>query len=111
MRDDWRQAWWAWVFRPARGRVALKFAYFLSGALSLLLTFNCWIWWRSDVPLTQGVSMAFASLLGHLVLAYETGYKKLFLDSQRRFFYVVWLVPCVLSVIGFTGGLFYRGIL
>lgn len=55
--------------------------------------------------------MAFASLLGHLALTYETGYKKAFRDGQRQYFYMVWLVPMLLSGIGFIGGLFYRGIL
>lgn len=89
----------------------VMFVDFLSIAGSLLLTFGSWIWWRSDVALGDGIPMATTSLLMHLVMVYETGYKKFFLDGQRRFFYVVWLLPVLLSVIGFIGGFFYRGIL
>lgn len=85
--------------------------YILSVPASLLLTFGCWIWWRADVTLADGMAMAFASLLGHLALTYETGYKKAFRSGQRQYFYLVWLVPMLLSVIGFIGGLVYRDIL
>ena len=74
MRNDWRQAWWAWLFRPSGVRFAKIYVYILSVLGSLLLTFGCWIWWRADVALTDGIAMAFASLLVHLVLTYETGY-------------------------------------
>lgn len=112
MRDDKdrRRPWWALWFHPR----AVKFAVICVNTIgvlgSSLLTFLCWIWWRSDVPLNEGIPMAVAGLLGHLAMTYETGYKKIYLDGRRRFFYLVWLVPCVLSVVGFTGGLIYRGI-
>ena len=87
------------------------FAYFITIVTSLLLTFGSWIWWRSDVALGDVIVMATISLLGHFVMTYETGYKEGFCDGERRYFYVVWLMPLLLSVIGFIGGFFYRGIL
>jgi len=115
MRNDlkraWQKAWQEVLLRESQSRFAEIFAYFITIAMSLLLTFSCWIWWRSDVPLKNGLMMASISLIGHFVLAYETGYKKSFRVGQRRYFYMVWLVPVLLSVIGFIGGLFYRDIL
>ncbi len=54
--------------------------------------------------------LASITLVGHLVFTYETGYKRLFRAGKRRFFYVVWIVPVLLSVVGVVGGLFYRDI-
>jgi len=43
-------------------------------------------------------------------MTYETGYKKFFRVGDRQYFYIVWLIPMLLSVVGLVGGFFYRGI-
>ena len=114
LRKSWKKSSQEVLLRQSESRFAwmlVMFVDFLSIAGSLLFTFGSWIWWRSDVPLGDGIVMASISLLMHLVMSYETGYKKSFCAGQRRYFYIVWLVPMLLSLIGFIGGLFYRGIL
>lgn len=111
LKKAWYKAWQEVLFRQSETRFAELFVYFLSIAMSLLLTFSCWVWWRPDVPLKNGIMMAIINLTGHMVLTYETGYKKSFRLGRRRYFYFVWLVPVLLSVVGFIGGLFYRGVL
>lgn len=55
--------------------------------------------------------MVIASLPVQFALAYETGFKKEFRDGRHLYFYLVWLIPAMLSVLGVVIGLFYKGIL
>lgn len=114
LKKTWHKAFQEVLLRQSESRftwLLVMFVDFLSIAGSLLLMLGCWIWWRSDVLLIEGLMWASISLLMHLIMAYETGYKLFFCDGQKRYFYLVWLVPVLLSVVGFIGGLFYRGIL
>lgn len=55
--------------------------------------------------------MVIASLPLQFVLAYETGFKKEFRDGRHLYFYLVWMIPTILSVLGVVIGLSYKGIL
>lgn len=111
LKKAWQKAFQEVLLKESKSRFAEMFVNFLSIAGNLLLTFGCWVWWRSDIASGDGLVMAATSLLVHFVMVYETGYKKSFCAGRQRYFYAVWLVPVLLSVIGFIGGLFYKGIL
>lgn len=114
LQNAWKKASHKMLLSQPSGRftwLLVTFVDLLSISMSLLLTLGCWIWWKSDVPLSNGIVLATTSLLVHSAMTYETGYKKTFCEGRRRYFYLVWVVPIMLSLIGFIGGLFYRGML
>jgi len=110
LKKAWERSWQDQMSHLSKTKFANIFVYLLSIAGNLLLTFGCWVWWRPDVALGDGLIIASTSLLVHLVMTYETGYKKFFRVGDRQYFYIVWLIPMLLSVVGLVGGFFYRGI-
>ena len=91
-----------------------QFAVIYVSALEVLgnsaLTFCAWIWWLAAMEPGKSFSMLLASAIMHPVMVYETGYKKCYRRGMRKYFYIVYLLPGILSMVGIVLGILIKGI-
>ena len=92
-------------------RLADIYIYYVIGIpANLVLTFNAWIWWLAKMDPGKSFSLLLASAIMHPVIVYETGYKKCYRRGLRNYFYFVFLLPGILSMLGIAVGLFVKGV-
>ena len=93
------------------GRFAYVYVYYVIGIpANMVLTFNAWIWWLAPMEPGKSFSMLLASAIMHPVMVYETGYKKCYRRGMRKYFYIVYLLPGILSMVGIVLGILIKGI-
>lgn len=102
---------WRYNFstRPS-GRGVAIYLWTLLVIGNLVLTFNAWIWWLAEMDPGKSFSLLLASAIMHPIMVYETGYKKCYRRGMRKYFYFVFLLPGILSILGITLGILIKGI-
>lgn len=90
----------------ARGMVKfiwMVLDYFLTPVLMIGACLPLGLWWARDNPrewLT--VAVFFLFLAG--AIAYDDGYKKRYRYGRKKYFYIVFIVPICLALLGFIYG-------
>ena len=77
---------------------------------NLFLTFSAWIWWLAKMEPADSFAFLLTSAIMHPIIVYETGYKRCYRRGMRKYFYVVYLLPGILSMMGIVLGILIKGI-
>ena len=79
--------------------MVLVFMVFMTSGMTLI----CWAWWLQ--PTSDGLIQAYVMIIIQWIGCREVGYKDLFRSGFRKSYYLIWLIPAILSTLGLTLGL------
>lgn len=95
-----------WLTRDISGKTisfVLSYLIIAPGIFVIALLTGTW-WLATPLELPRTLWSAVVSLVVLMALSYETGYKKYYQVGEPRFFYIVFVIPLVLSALSFFYG-------
>ena len=104
MQNSFRKRLYDFATAPA-GWITIAYVSSLEILGNLVLTFIAWMWWIANIEPAKAFGMVLVCGIVHPLLVYETGYKKCYRQGMRKYFYAVYLVPGILTMLGIVIGL------
>ena len=64
------------------------------------------LWWKLERDISINLFTGIVTLLFLYAFSYEVGYKSYLKEKMRRYFYAVFIFPCIVATLGFLYGVF-----